>query len=158
MTKPLGSMQRVARDAERLGLDISIKEMDQPTRTAEEAAAAAGCEVAQIVKSLIFERGDNNSLVLVLVSGAHNADMTKLHSIVGADLQRADPRKIREVTGFAIGGVSPIGHLTKLPIYMDETLLDHKTIWAAAGKPNAVFKVDSQSLQQAIQARVRRVS
>ena len=148
MTKPLGSLQRVAKAADDLGLTIEISEMEQSTRTAEEAAAAAGCHVAQIVKSLIFEREDDESLVLVLVSGAHNADLEKLAGIIGSPLRRADPRKIRNETGFAIGGVSAIGHINPIPIYMDETLLDHEFIWAAAGKPNAVFKVSAAQLKE----------
>ena len=152
MTKPLGSLQRVAKAADDLGLDIRIVEMDQSTRTAQEAADAAGCSVAQIVKSLIFERADDATLVLVLVSGAHNANMDVLKRHAGADLVRADPRKIREQTGFAIGGVAPIGHLIDLPVLMDETLLKHATVWAAAGKPNAVFEVKPGRLSDAVGA------
>jgi len=154
MTKPLNSIQRVAEDAEKLGLEIGIKEMEVSTRTAQEAADAVGCAVAQIIKSLIFERVTDQNLVLVLVSGAHNADMEKLQQHVGCELQRADPRKIRTITGFAIGGVSAIGHLTPLPVYMDETLLNHETIWSAAGKPNAVFEVSSADLVRKVDATV----
>ena len=154
MTKPLGSLQRVAKAADDLGLDIKIVEMDQSTRTAQEAAEAAGCDVAQIVKSLIFERADDATLVLVLVSGAHNADMDVLKTHVGTKLIRADPRKIRDQTGFAIGGVAPIGHLIDLPVLMDKTLLSHETVWAAAGKPNAVFEVKSDKLADAVGARI----
>ena len=140
------SLKRVARAAELLGLDITIKEMDQPTRTAQEAADACGCEVGQIVKSLIFERSDTHELVLVLVSGANNADMQKLKNHFGIDLVRADPRKIRDVTGFAIGGVAPIGHLADLETVIDEDLMKFDSVWAAAGKPNAVFNVDTVEL------------
>ena len=154
MTKPAGSLQRVEQAATDLGLPIDIHVMDSSTRTAQEAADSAGCDVAQIVKSLIFERTDNGELVLVLVSGAHNASMEKLSGHFGTDLERANPRKIRNVTGFAIGGVSPIGHLTPLDTVMDETLLEHDVVWAAAGKPNAIFKVDTAQLTEAIGAKV----
>ena len=148
MTKPLRSMERVASAARDAGLAIKIVEMAQSTRTAQEAADAAGCDVAQIVKSLVFERADDKTLVLVLVSGVHNADMKRLAQHFGCTLDRADPRKVRDVTGFAIGGVSPIGHLSPLPVAMDETLLDHKTVWAAAGKPTAVFECDPRQLAE----------
>ena len=152
MTKPAGSLQRVEQAAADLGLGVDIHVMESSTRTAQEAADSAGCDVAQIVKSLIFERADNGELVLVLVSGAHNADMGKLSSQFGTSLEQANPRRIRSVTGFAIGGVSPIGHLTPLDTVMDETLLEYKVVWAAAGKPNAIFKVDTAQLTAAIGA------
>lgn len=152
MTKPLKSIHRVANAANELGLEINILEMEQSTRTAQEAADAVGCAVAQIVKSMIFERKDNQELVLVLVSGAHNADMKLLAEHFGTKLDRADPRKIREQTGFAIGGVSAIGHLIDIPVVMDETLLTLETVWVAAGKPNALFSVNTKHLAGAVKA------
>lgn len=152
MTKPLKSIQRVANAAKELGLEINILEMEQSTRTAQEAANAVGCEVAQIVKSMIFERKDNQQLVLVLVSGAHNADMKLLAEHFGTKLDRADPRKIREQTGFAIGGVSAIGHLIDIPVVMDDSLLTLETVWVAAGKPNALFSVNAKHLADAVKA------
>ncbi|MEO1142346.1 MAG: YbaK/EbsC family protein [Pseudomonadota bacterium] len=140
------SMDRVKRAAELLDLEIEIKTMDQSTRTAEEAAYACGCEVGQIIKSLIFERADNQELVLVLVSGKNNADMKKLAHHFGTELSRADPRKIRTLTGFAIGGVAPIGHLVDMSVLMDEDLITYEHVWAAAGKPNAVFRVKTSKL------------
>ena len=150
----LSSIERVRRHGEELGLDIEILELPDSTRTAAEAASACKCAVAQIVKSMIFERTDDNSLVLVLVSGAHNADMARLKDFFGCPLQRADPRKIRTETGFAIGGVSPIGHLSPIKVLMDKTLLDHEIVWAAAGKPNAVFSVDPEKLAKATGAQI----
>lgn len=140
------SLERVRRAAKLLGLDITIKEMDQSTRTAQEAADACGCDVGQIVKSLIFERSDTQELVLVLVSGGNNADMHKLKNHFGIDLVRADPRKVRDVTGFAIGGVAPIGHLADLDTVVDEDLMKYDSVWAAAGKPNSVFNVKTAEL------------
>ena len=135
------SMERVARAAAQAGLEIELAEMDASTRTAQEAADACGCQVAQIVKSLVFERKDTGNLVLVLVSGSNNADTAKLKSHFGTILNRADPRKVRDVTGFAIGGVAPIG---------DADLLQHAHVWAAAGKPNAVFQVSSRELAKVL--------
>lgn len=138
--------------ANALDLPIAILELPDSTRTAEEAATACQCEVSQIIKSMVFERKDDESLVLILVSGAHNADMSRLKNYFGCKLQRADPRKIREVTGFAIGGISPIGHLNPIPTFVDKTLLGFDVVWAAAGKPNAVFSVGPLDLFQAIGA------
>jgi len=148
------SMARVAREADMLGLEIETKVMDETTRTAQDAANACGCSVGQIIKSLIFEREDNANLVLVLVSGANNADLDKLHAHFGAGLNRADPRKIRELTGFAIGGVAPIGHLIHLDTVMDADLLQYDTVWAAAGRPDSVFNVAPKKLAEAIKCQV----
>jgi prolyl-tRNA editing enzyme YbaK/EbsC (Cys-tRNA(Pro) deacylase) len=148
----ISSIERVRQQANSLNLLIEISELPDSTRTAEEAATACQCDVAQIVKSMIFERSDNKSLVLILVSGAHNADMGRLKDYFGCKLQRADPKKIREVTGFAIGGISPIGHLTPIPTFVDKTLLGFDIVWAAAGKPNAVFRVAPMDLFQAMGA------
>lgn len=144
------SMDRVARAAKLLGLDIKTEIMPDSTRTAEDAANACGCEVGQIVKSLIFEREDDENLVLILVSGANNADLGKLKQHFGAGLKRADPRKVRDLTGFAIGGVAPIGHLIDLETVMDKDLMQYQSIWAAAGRPNSVFKTTPDALRNAI--------
>ena len=146
------SIERVRQQANALDLPINILELPDSTRTAEEAATACKCDVGQIIKSMIFERTDDNSLVLILVSGAHNADMGRLKDYFGCKLQRADPKKIREETGFAIGGISPIGHLNPISTFVDKTLLNFEIVWAAAGKPNAVFSVDPTRLVGAIGA------
>ena len=145
------SYDRVIRAADVLKLPITPQIMSRSTRTAQEAAMACGCEIAQIVKSLIFERCDTQELVLVLVSGSNNADMQKLKNYFGCKLVRAEPRKIRELTGFAIGGVSPIGHLVELETVMDEDLLLYDTIWAAVGKPEAIFKVSTKQLHDRLE-------
>ncbi len=154
MTVKRSSMQRVRDEAEALGLDIDVQQMEQSTRTAQEAAVACGCVVDQIIKSLIFERADNGELVLVMVSGAHNADLSHLEQHFGTSLDRADTRKVRKVTGFAIGGVAPIGHLSPIRCVMDRHLLSFETVWAAAGRPDAVFAVASTALRDAIEADV----
>jgi prolyl-tRNA editing enzyme YbaK/EbsC (Cys-tRNA(Pro) deacylase) len=144
------SIDRVARAAKAAGLEISILKMEQSTRTAQEAADACGCEVGQIIKSLIFALEDRDELILVLVSGANTVDTDKLEQAVGAKIGRADPRVVRDQTGFAIGGVAAIGHLIDLQTIIDQDLLQYDTIWSAAGKPNAVFEVETKSLLQAI--------
>lgn len=134
---------------ETLGLGIEIVTMPASTRTAEDAAAACECEVAQIVKSLIFERHDNQHLVLLLIAGHNRADMDLAARVIGSTLDRADPKKVRSETGFAIGGVAPIGHLCPMEVYMDPDLLGFDIVWAAAGAPNAVFSTTPQKLFEA---------
>lgn len=146
---PVSSMARVAAAADRAGLEIRILRMTQSTRTAEEAAAAVGCAVSAIVKSLIFRDRASDGLVLVLVSGRHNADLEHLKAAHGLDLERADTRRVRDETGFAIGGVAPIGHLGALPVYIDETLLQHEIVWSAAGRPDSVFSAGAEELMDA---------
>ena len=146
------SMARVARAAKDAGLEIRILKMAQSTRTAEEAAEAAGCDVSQIVKSLVFENTSTKKLELMLVSGSHNADMDYISECYGLSFARCDVRRVREETGFAIGGVAPIGHLSPIRIYMDRTLLDHERVWAAAGRPDSVFSVAPKALASAIGA------
>lgn len=141
------SKERVAEAASRLGLDVEIKTMPASTRTAEDAAAACGCEVAQIVKSLIFERHDNQQLVLLLIAGHNRADMDLAAKVIGSSLDRADAKKVRAETGFAIGGVAPIGHLCEMAVYMDPAILTFDEVWAAAGAPNAVFRVTPDRLR-----------
>ncbi|WP_420409337.1 YbaK/EbsC family protein [Hoeflea sp.] len=148
------SMARVAEAAEKTGLAIRIIKMPQSTRTAQEAAEAAGCEPAQIVKSLVFENSADKTLCLVLVSGVHDADMAYISEHHDLDLNRCEARRVRDETGFAIGGVSPIGHLTPITVYMDRTLMQHETVWAAAGRPDSVFSVDPAALAKAIDAEI----
>lgn len=152
--KPGSSMERVAQDAERLGLEIELRVMDQSTRTAEDAAAACGCEVGQIVKSLVFENADDGSLALLLVSGNHNADLDYISDKYGLKLKRCDGRRVRGETGFAIGGVAPIGHKAPIATWLDESLLDYDAVWAAAGRPDSVFRVDPRALAEAIEPQI----
>ena len=149
-----GSTERVMRAASAAGLAVEIRLMPESTRTAEEAARACGCSVGQIVKSLVFQRVDTSALVLLLIAGDRMADLSSVAREVGADLVRADPKRVRRETGFAIGGVAPIGHLAILPVFMDASLLEHDNVWAAAGAPNAVFRVDPKQLREAAAATV----
>lgn len=145
-------MARVAEAAQTLGLEISIWRMQESTRTAEEAASACGCDVSQIVKSLIFENAETRELALLLVGGQQNADMDYLSARYGMNFARCDARRVRDETGFAIGGVAPIGHLKPFSVHMDRTLLHHDTVWAAAGRPDSVFRVEPKALAKAIGA------
>jgi prolyl-tRNA editing enzyme YbaK/EbsC (Cys-tRNA(Pro) deacylase) len=149
-----GSIARVAEAARVTGLDIEIRRMGASTRTAAEAAEQCGCAVAQIVKSLIFQGERSGRLYLFMLSGEHQLDLAKAEALAAEPLKRADPRHIREVTGFAIGGVSPIGHLAAIPAFADETLLRFDRVWAAAGAHDAVFAAEPGALIAAAGATV----
>ena len=140
------SIERVELAAKAANLPIFIQRMDQSTRTAQEAADACGCMLDQIVKSLIFEGAETGALKLLLVAGGNRIDMALAPDYVGEGLIRADPRLVRERTGFAIGGVAPIGHLQPIDCFMDRKLLDFTQVWAAAGRPDSVFRVDPHKL------------
>jgi prolyl-tRNA editing enzyme YbaK/EbsC (Cys-tRNA(Pro) deacylase) len=152
-----GSPRKVYDAARALGLAIKICMMTQSTRTAEEAAAACGCEVNQIVKSLIFRGRDSGRTLLFLVAGDNRLDENLAASVAGENLERPDGRFVREATGFAIGGIPPFGHATALATVMDEDLLAHEIVWAAAGAPTAVFSIEPTRLRDATQARVARI-
>jgi prolyl-tRNA editing enzyme YbaK/EbsC (Cys-tRNA(Pro) deacylase) len=153
MKTPLSSSaEKVQAAAQRLGLAIAVKQMPQSTRTAEEAAVACGCEVAQIVKSLVFAGAESGRPYLLLVSGANRVDQDGVAQAVGEALLRPDAAKVRSWTGYAIGGIPPFGHDTPLRTFVDRDLLRYETVWAAAGTPNAVFSVDPRALAAAVTA------
>ncbi|MGI8999722.1 MAG: YbaK/EbsC family protein, partial [Candidatus Limnocylindria bacterium] len=126
-------------------LEISVERFPEGTRTAADAARAVGCEVAQIVKSLVFMADD--APVLALVSGANRVDLSKLAEVLGTDAaRRADGDEARAATGFAIGGVPPFGHAEPVTVLVDRDLLIHDRLWAAAGLPDAVFSISPAKL------------
>ena len=151
MSSSIERVEQAARDA---GLAIEVKRMGASTRTAEEAAAQCGCAVGQIVKSLVFQGERSGRLYLFLVSGAHQLDPDKAAALVSERLARADPRRVRDETGFAIGGVSPLGHQVRIVAFADETLLAHDRVWAAAGAHDAVFAAEPVALIKAAGATV----
>lgn len=136
------------------GLPGRVVELPQTTRTAVEAARAIGCEVAQIVKSLVFRGVRSDRAYLVLVRGVDRVDESRLAEIVGEPVARADADFVRERTGFAIGGVPPVGHREPLPILIDAALLEMPELWAAAGTPHAVFRVLPDELARITGGRV----
>jgi prolyl-tRNA editing enzyme YbaK/EbsC (Cys-tRNA(Pro) deacylase) len=140
--------------AEAAGLSIAIREMPQSTRTAADAAAACGTSVAQIVKSLIFRKAESGEPVLILVSGQNRVDEKAVKAEIGEALKRMDADDVRALTGFAIGGVAPLGSLTPLQTFIDADLLAFETVWAAAGAPYAVFEVRPKVLAEATGAKV----
>jgi prolyl-tRNA editing enzyme YbaK/EbsC (Cys-tRNA(Pro) deacylase) len=147
------NVARVVAAAAAAGLAIQVQRFPEGTRTAADAARAVGCDVAQIVKSLVFMA--DGDPVLALLSGADRLDPARLAAATGATVvRRADGDEARAATGFAIGGVPPIGHAASLTILIDERLLSHDVVWAAAGLPDAVFSVSPVALQAATGARV----
>lgn len=138
--------QRVQDAARALGLDVTVIQREQSTRTADEAAAACGCAVGQIVKSLVFRGASSGKPYLLLVSGANRVDETAVAATIGEPLTRPDARFVREATGFAIGGIPPLAHTARLATYVDRDLLRYGTVWAAAGTPDSIFAVDPNSL------------
>ncbi len=123
------------------GLDLTVIELPASTRTAAEAAAALGCDQAQIVKSLVFRNAETGDPVIVLASGANRVDERVLARLVGAQVAKADADYVKRVTGYAIGGVPPVGHRDGTALIVDEDLLKYDRTWAAAGTPHAVFEI-----------------
>jgi len=141
--------ERVQKAAEALGLDVTVMIMPASTHTAEQAAAAAGCTIGQIVKSLIFQGKTSKKPYLLLVSGTNRVNEKAVAVTLGEPIARPDATFVRDETGFAIGGIPPLGHDRKLVPYLDADLLQYGTVWAAAGTPNAVFEVSPQALKDA---------
>ncbi len=142
------NVARVNDAARAAGLEIAVERFPEGTRTALDAARAVGCDVAQIVKSLVFMAGERP--VLALVSGANRVDLDKLASALGTDTaRRADGDEARDATGFAIGGVPPFGHARPVTVLVDRDLMLHARLWAAAGMPDAVFPITPDDLVRA---------
>jgi prolyl-tRNA editing enzyme YbaK/EbsC (Cys-tRNA(Pro) deacylase) len=135
-----------------LGADSEVLEFADSTHTAAEAAQAIGCTVAQIAKSLIFRGARSDRSILVVASGTNRVDERKIAALLGEKIIRADADFVRAQTGFAIGGVPPVGHAMPAFVLLDQDLQTFETIWAAAGTPNAVFALTPQQLQQLTQA------
>ncbi len=139
------------------GFECRVIEFAESTRTAQEAADRAGCQLGQITKSLIFKGKQTGKPILVLTSGANRVNEKLISSYAGEPIGRADADFVRSVTGFAIGGVPPLGHAQSMETYLDEDLLQYPTIWAAAGTPNAIFELTPGALLEMTAANVARV-
>jgi len=137
-----------------LGLELQVVELQETTRTSADAARAVGCEVGQIAKSLVF-RGQRTQLpILVIASGSNRVNEKKVGELISEPLGKADADFVRQKTGFVIGGVPPVGHAEKLEVFIDEDLLRYSEIWAAAGTPNAVFRLTPSDLVRMTEGRV----
>lgn len=138
--------ERVQAALAEAGLQAEVREFPQSTRTAADAAAAIGCRVAQIAKSLIFKGRESGRPILVVVSGTNRVEERKVAALVGESLEKADAAFVRSATGYAIGGVPPVGYIDPPITVIDEDLLQLDEIWAAAGTPNAVFALTPEAL------------
>ncbi|UWP99934.1 YbaK/EbsC family protein [Aliiroseovarius crassostreae] len=148
------SLKRVRAALETHGIAVEIKEMAESTRTAKEAAAAAGCALDQIVKSIMFRGENSGDLILFLTAGGNQVCAEKATALAGEPLGKADARLIRDLSGFAIGGVSPVGHLTPIRTFCDPRLNDFDLVWAAAGTPRHIFAAPPEDVIRASGAKL----
>jgi len=155
----LSSSAKKVQNALNLGrFQCRVMELDKSTRSAAEAAQAVGCEVRQIVKSLVFKGKTTQKPYLVVASGANRVNEKKLSEIVGEAVKMADADFVRKVTGFVIGGVPPLGHPVPIDTLIDADLLSHPHIWAAAGTPNALFRLTPADLKAMTGGRVASIT
>jgi len=129
------------------GVDTRIVEFEQPTRTSADAAAAIGCSVAEIAKSVVFRGATSRRAVVVVASGSNRVSEAKVAALLGEPLARADADFVRASTGYAIGGVAPIGHSQPVKLLLDQDLRGFDTVWAAGGTPFSVFPIEPDELQ-----------
>lgn len=130
------------------GLDIAVVEFAESTKTAREAAEVMGCRVEQIAKSIIFRGATSGRGILAITGGANRVCEKKVAALAGEPLAKADAAFVREVTGFAIGGVPPMAHARELLVFIDEDLTREETLWAAAGTPNSMFPLTPEVLKR----------
>ncbi|MEM8687638.1 MAG: YbaK/EbsC family protein [Pseudomonadota bacterium] len=152
------SARRVEAAVGDLGLRARIVCHEVSSRTAEDAAVACGCDVGQIIKSLVFQGKKTQTAYLLLVSGKNRVNEKAVAKIIGEPLRRPDAGFVREVTGYAIGGIPPVGHATPLGTYLDQDLLAYQTAWGAAGTPECVMELNVEALSAATGAKVISVS
>lgn len=148
------SAQAVQDALESSGLECRVVELPASTRTAKEAAQAIGCTVAQIAKTIVFKASKTGCAVLVVASGVNRVNENVIESSMGEAIEKASADFVREATGFAIGGVPPCGHLRSPMIFIDRDLLDLDVLWAAAGTPNAVFRIEPEDLIRLTEGRI----
>jgi prolyl-tRNA editing enzyme YbaK/EbsC (Cys-tRNA(Pro) deacylase) len=158
VSSTLSSAAQKVQDALRsLGFAYAVTESTQPARTAAEAARAVGCDVGQIAKSLVFKTAQSHRAVLVITSGANQVNEWRIGVLLKEVLEKAPAVFAREHSGFAIGGIPPVGHAKPMETFIDEDLLRHETIWAAAGTPNALFRLAPADLVKMTAGHVIRV-
>lgn len=148
------SAQRVQDFLQKKGLSVTVVELPASTRTAQEAAQAIGCTVGQIVKSLVFQTVTTKRPILVLASGINRVNEKAIEHFLQEKLVKADAQFVRDATGFAIGGIPPVGHKEQIETFIDEDLLTYPEIWAAAGTPFAVFCLPSAKLERLTAGRI----
>jgi len=159
-TQPkLGDTAQRVQDALRAaGFENTVLELQVPVKTAAAAAEAVGCTPAQIVKSLVFQGVSSGKPVLVVASGANRVSEAKLEGLLGEPVRMGPPKFVREVTGYAIGGIPPVGHAQKLATIVDAHLMTLESLWAAAGHPNSLFELKPDELVRMTNGRVAEVA
>ena len=140
------------------GLDLVVVEFPESTRTAQDAANAIGCQVEQIVKSLVFQCRPSGKAILIAASGGNRVNEKRIKEILGEKIVRADAEFVRQVTGFPIGGVPPVAHTQPIETIIDKDLMQFQEIWAAAGTPNAVFPLEPQQLVLITAGKVEKIT
>lgn len=148
MTIIKSSAQRVQEALKKFDIEFQVITFDESTRTSQEAANAIGCHVAQIAKTLIFKGEQSGNAICVIASGINRVDEKKVAQLIGEPIKRADADFVREKTGYAIGGVAPVGFELPIKPLIDQDLMTYEEIWAAAGTPNSVFKLKPHELLQ----------
>lgn len=152
------SAQKVQQALDAFGLKLEVVELPGSTRTSAEAANAIGCQVEQIAKSIVFQAANSGRPVLVIASGPNRVNEKKVEAWIGEPIRKADPDYVRQRTGFVIGGVPPVGHAEPPLTFIDQDLLKYEVIWAAAGTPNAVFRLTPDELVRITGGKVVQVS
>ena len=150
-------VKRAEKSIKEFDSSLEIVCLEQTARTAQDAATALGCNVGAIVKSLLFSTGEN--FVLCLVSGDKRCSLNKLKKILNEkDVSMANPDDVKKITGYTIGGVSPVGHLSKVKIYIDTNLKRFTTVFAAAGHPNCIFKIEFNQLIKLVTGEIEEIT
>ena len=149
MKKKHNSQLKVVDAFKQKGIEIDILNLDVSTKTSQEAADAVGCDIEQIAKSIVFFESVQNKLVQIFVSGPNKVNLESFQNQTNLRIEKADAEYVRESTGFAIGGVAPLGHKNRPLYFIDETLIDFHEVWCAAGTPSSLFKLKTEDLLKA---------
>ena len=154
MKKKHNSQLKVIDAFKQKGIEIDILNLDVPTKTSQEAADAVGCDIEQIAKSIVFFESIQNKLVQIFVSGPNKVNLESFQNQTNLRIEKADAEYVRESTGFAIGGVAPLGHKNRPLYFIDETLIDFHEVWCAAGTPSSLFKLKTEDLLKTTEAKI----
>ncbi len=154
MKKKHNSQLKVIDAFKQKGIEIDILNLDVSTKTSQEAADAVGCDIEQIAKSIVFFESVQNKLVQIFVSGPNKVNLESFQNQTNLRIEKADAEYVRESTGFAIGGVAPLGHKNRPLYFIDETLIDFHEVWCAAGTPSSLFKLKTEDLLKATEAKI----
>ena len=154
MKKKHNSQLKVIDAFKQKGIEIDILNLDVSTKTSQEAADAVGCDIEQIAKSIVFFESIQNKLVQIFVSGPNKVNLESFQNQTNLRIEKADAEYVRESTGFAIGGVAPLGHKNRPLYFIDEILIDFHEVWCAAGTPSSLFKLKTEDLLKATEAKI----